>query len=226
MGSWIGALAVARERERIACDLHDAVGRVFYSLSLRTQHCLTLDLDDPDRRAELVAELQSIRRLCADGLGDVRAVAYSLALLQLRAGGLVHALRWLVREFSRVTGAHGRLRVTGAEHPRLPDEVERALYRVAHEALLNVDRHARASGVVVSLAIGDRTAELVVRDDGVGLDQRQAMDWHSAAHLGVRTMARSIHQLGGTFRADPVEPRGLAIRARLPLPQPIAETGR
>jgi signal transduction histidine kinase len=99
---------------------------------------------------------------------------------------------------------------------RLAEAVANALYRVAHEALVNVELHARATGVVVTLSLNREQAVLTVRDDGVGIDQRQVADWRSQAHFGLRSMARAMEDVGGTFRASPAHPRGLLIEARVP----------
>jgi signal transduction histidine kinase len=210
-------VSVARERDRIGRDLHDTLGQLFYGLCLKSQRCLTLDLDEPRARQILIREMEEIGRLSSEGIRDVRAAVYSLAFLQVRAQGFVRALHELSEEFIRSAGIPAQIRVRGSQDSRLPADVESALYRVAHEALVNVDRHARATGVMVELNTQRDFVELIVRDDGVGLDQRQVSHWRSAAHFGVRMMMRSIHELGGTLRVEPAAPRGLMIVARLPL---------
>jgi len=83
--------------------------------------------------------------------------------------------------------------------------------------LVNVDRHARASGVVVTLTQLGESVRLAIRDDGVGLDQRQAADWRSAAHFGMRTMARAVEEVGGRFQVSTLAPRGLLAEAVVPM---------
>lgn len=210
-------LAVAEERERMARDLHDTIGQMLYGLSLRAQHCLALDLADPAARDEAKKRLAELNVLAAEGIRDVRSAVHALAFLHVKGDGLIRSLKALVREFERSTGIHTELRVTGSLRRRLSEETEGCLYRVAHEALVNVDRHSRATGVIAALEIADRHVTLSVRDDGVGLRNREAPDWRSAAHFGLRMMSRSVEALSGTFRAEPVAPRGLLIVARLPI---------
>lgn len=213
-------LAVAAERERIARDLHDTVGQAFYGIGLKLQDALC-EVSDPELRARL-AEL---RELAARGVADVRSAVYALSFLHVRARGFVPSLRALARQFTRATGVTAELRVEGRV-PALSEEVESALYRMAHEALVNVDRHARATGVVVSLVARNGQAELAVRDDGVGLDQRQVADWQSAAHIGMRTMAKSIEEVGGRFHVSAALPRGLLIRGIIPVEDARRRAGR
>ncbi len=200
-------LAVAAERERMARDLHDLVGQTFYGMGLKLQDLLH-EVDD----GALVERLESLRELAALGVADVRSAIHALSALHVRALGFLPSLRALTRQFTLATGATAELRVVG-KLPALPEEVEGALYRMVHEALVNVDRHARATGVVVSCRGDPGGVELVVRDDGVGLDQRQVRDWRSSARFGLRAMAKSVEEVGGRFEVAAAHPRGLIIRA-------------
>jgi signal transduction histidine kinase len=204
-------LAVAGERERIARDLHDTVGQTFYGIGLKLQEIMA---DVPDEN--LLGKLAHLRSLAARAVYDVRSAVYALSFLHVRATGLVPSLRELVEQFGRATGVTAEFRIERGV-PRLSREAQSALFRMAHEALVNVERHARATGVIVTLAAMDGTVELSIRDDGVGLDQRQAADWQSAAHFGMRTMARAVEQAGGYFSVAPASPRGLLIRGVIPM---------
>jgi two-component system sensor histidine kinase UhpB len=117
-------------------------------------------------RPEL-AEAQATVRTTLD---DIRKIAQELRPETLDHLGLPRALSSLATRFERRTGLDVRLDVTD-DLPALSSETELAVYRVAQESLTNVARHARASGVVVSLQ-ADRTRDRVVlciADDGRGL---------------------------------------------------------
>ena len=204
-------LAVAAERERLARALHDAVGQTFYGMGLKLQD-LVHEVED----GALAKRLESLRELAALGVADVRSAVDALSALHLRALGFLPSVRALTRQFTLATGVPAEIRLAG-QLPSLPAEVESALYRTLHEALVNVDRHARATGIVVAFRRVSRTVELVIRDDGVGLDQRQVRDWRSAAHFGMRRMARSIEGVGGVFKVSTAHPRGLVLHAVVPV---------
>lgn len=203
--------AVAADRERIARDLHDTVGQTLYAIGLALQDVLC-DVTDP----ALARRLEPLRALASQGVADMRSAVYALSFLHVRESGFVPSLRTLALQFRQSTGVEAHFRVHG-DLPRLPEEVESALYRMAHEALVNVERHARATGVVISLSALDAAVELSIRDDGVGLDQRQAADWQSFSHFGLRTVARSIEAVGGRFAIVSIHPRGVHAYARVPL---------
>lgn len=164
----------------------------------------------------MLQRIGNLRGLAARGVSEVRSAVYSLSSLHVRSSGLLPSLRALANEFSHSTGVSAEVRIDGSL-PSLSDEVESGVYRMVHEALVNVDRHARATGVVITLNPTGRQLEISIRDDGVGLDQRQGAHWRSAAHFGMRMMAKAIEECGGEFSASPHNPRGLLIRAAVPV---------
>lgn len=202
-------LSISAERERIARDLHDTVGQALYGLGLKLEDAMWRAPD------ELKPDLAGMRALAARGLGDVRSAVYALSFLHVRQRGLASSLRALARQFRSDSGVPCRVRIRG-NCETLPEELKSALYRTAHEALLNVERHARATAVVLTLARTGDDIELVVRDDGVGLANREVKHWRSAPHFGMRSMARTIQEVGGKFWVEPSEPRGLTIHAIVP----------
>lgn len=83
--------------------------------------------------------------------------------------GLVPALEWLTADLGERVGLDARLAISGAPR-RLPADMEVALFRIAQECLRNVERHARASRVLVEAAFEEGAFRLTVTDDGRGFD--------------------------------------------------------
>src|SRR5688500_5388285 len=90
---------------------------------------------------------------------------------------------------------------------------EDALFRVAHEALVNIERHARASLATVQLTYGDDALSLSLRDDGVGLGHRDPFG--RSGHFGIRAMQRRLEDAGGELRVTNAAPRGVLVEAVL-----------
>lgn len=206
-------LAVASERERIGRDLHDTVGQALYGIGLKLEEALKAV-----EEGELRSKLAGIRAEAAQGVADMRSAVYALSFLHVRGRGLVSSMKKLARQFELGTRIPVEVKVEG--RIRVSEEIESALYRVVHEALVNVERHARASAVVISIGEDRDQVRLTIRDDGVGLDQRQGRDWRSAAHFGIKTMAKSVVEVGGRFDLRTAEPRGLVIEATTPTRAP------
>lgn len=203
-------LALAKERERIAHDLHDTVGQIFYSIGLRLHDAATKS-SDPGQRASL----DELRGQAATGMHEVRASVYAQSVLKTDRAGLAASIREMAQRFSLATGTDVDLRID-APLGRTAPEVSHAFTRIVHEIFVNVERHARAQIVTVTLRAEHDALVLIVRDDGVGLPHRGTDGWRGDANFGMRSMAKSVRDLGGTFEVRQAEPVGLEVRVRIP----------
>jgi signal transduction histidine kinase len=99
-----------------------------------------------------------------------------------------------------------------ADMPELPAAVEVAAYRIALEALTNVERHAHARHCLVRLELaGEQSLCLSISDDGRGLPA----DYQ--AGVGITSMRERAAELGGDC-ALTAEPGGEThVQVRLPL---------
>jgi signal transduction histidine kinase len=75
----------------------------------------------------------------------------------------------MVQDFQERTGVQATFGLAGQE-PDLTAEEAQVLFRIAEEALTNVEHHASARKVSLRLSSGPDRVELVVEDDGVGFD--------------------------------------------------------
>lgn len=146
---------------------------------------------------------------------DAIASKHGIEALRATPKGLPASIRAMCRAFRDSTGIDAEVRFAGSL-PALSPEVEAALYWVVHEAFGNVERYARATGVVVTLSARNEQIELTIRDDGVGLSARQGPDGRMPFHFAVRSMIRCLEQVGGRLQLSKARPRGLVIRALAP----------
>jgi two-component system, NarL family, sensor histidine kinase UhpB len=213
-------MAQEEERRRVARELHDEAGQALTAVIIGLERGLAsmpevYATDLPVQPRQLISNL---RDLAAQTLDEVRKLALELRPSVLDDLGLVAALRQYVRSTEERSGLAAQLTVTGwedEEAPRLPAEVETALFRIAQEALTNAIRHAHASSAQVRLRRAPDSVTLEVRDDGVGLGAApQSAD---GEHLGMFGMHERARLLGGTFVAAPVSPRGTLVQATIPL---------
>lgn len=201
-------LAVAAERDRIAQDLHDSVGQLIVGMGMRLAQYLA---DAPDKVWR--ARLEELLQMAGRGNREVRQSVYALLFLEAKRGGLQASIRELCRKYEITTGIPVRFVVHGSVTP-LGASKEDALFRVAHEALVNIERHARAALATVQLAYEADGVSLSVRDDGVGLGHRDPFG--RSGHFGIRAMQRRLEEAGGTLRVRNATPRGVLVEAVIP----------
>ena len=184
--------AVTRERLRIARDLHDTLAHSL--MALLTQIRLVRKLHRRMDVVELEDELGRAEAVAATGLADARAAIGQMRDNGVRDTGLTPAVHDLARRFRQRSGVDLRLTTEGPAQDWADERAETA-FRIVEEALRNVERHAQAQVVAVTLrwsapavaqAAGDGTTQLCIEvvDDGAGFDPGQPQ----TGHYGLRGM--------------------------------------
>lgn len=188
-------LAVIKERNRLARDLHDSVTQALYGVTLYAEAASRQLLSgDPNMVADHLCE---IRNTAQESLREMRLLIFELRLPLLKSEGLEAALQARLESVEARVGLVTELRVEGDHH--VSPEVEEGLYRIAQEALNNTLRHAQASTVSVLLHHNNRSATLQVIDDGIGFDPSTVQE---QGGFGLRGMEERANRLGGTLTVD------------------------
>ncbi len=202
------------ERGRVARELHDGISQILvsvrYALELARRRLVTGDARAGESLDKGIAAL-------GGAIGEVRRISRDLRPGVLDDLGLGPALQALTDDFQTRTGIETEFE-TVVFRNRLDQEARIALYRVAQEALTNIERHAEASRVQVVLKGHRKGAMLRISDNGRGLPANRAelRRREEGGGLGLRNMSERVEQLGGTLRllssAD-----GLVVEAQVPL---------
>jgi signal transduction histidine kinase len=180
--------AVVHERLRLARDLHDTLAHSMMEMLVEVRTLRTLHAHDPQR---LAAEFDRAEQLARDGLREAREAVSQMRVDAVHDLGLSAALSVAVSRFVERTGLAVRFDAD-AGTSRFTDTRAEVVYRIAEEALRNVDRHARASQVEAQLKeLGDGIVELTISDDGVGFDTAAARPGHFGL-TGIREQAQLI----------------------------------
>ncbi len=194
------------ERKRLGFDLHDGVCQELVGIGI---------LIESARRRGVSEAAASTLEAAQDYLRQVgehlRLLARDLRPLQLSDLGLGQCLRELAAGMTTKT-THVTVGLP-IEVPRLAEETEVAVYRVAQEALANAVRHAGAHAVVLTLNAANGTLRLEVRDDGRGFD-RKALP---STALGLIAMEERASALGGRLHIRSEPGAGTTISLECPL---------
>ena len=205
----------AQEAERvgIARDLHDEVGQVLTGVLL---HLNSIAEATPSRRDEIDEAKQAVRV----ALDEVRRISSELRPEMLEHLGLASALTELSTTFARVSGLQVERRFD-ASLPKLPADVELAVYRIAQESLTNVVRHADATEVTLALERAPGSIVLNVIDNGRGFDGL------AQEHGGLRSMRERALLIDGALAVKPGDGGGVSVRLEVPSPAavPAVEVG-
>jgi signal transduction histidine kinase len=146
----------------------------------------------------------------------MREAIFALTHAESLERGLARTLWQVVRAFRERTGLDADLVLVGKE-PRLSRETAETLLGVTREGLANVEQHAHATSVVVSLRTSQTGVTLAIHDDGAGAPALVLRSiGSSATHFGLRGVQERIRELGGTFTVRRGEDGGFVLRVRVP----------
>ncbi|WP_299842854.1 cache domain-containing protein [uncultured Roseovarius sp.] len=203
--------AQEEERGRVARELHDGISQILvgvrYALDTARRRLASGDMRAADTLDSGIDHLSG-------AIQEVRRISRDLRPGVLDDLGLGPALKALTEDFGKRTGIETEFD-TVVFRNRLDDDAKIALYRVAQEALTNVERHSGATRLSIDLRGHARGATLRIADNGGGLDQSKTNNTPSSG-LGLRNMQERIEQLEGNLRILSSK-TGTVIEATVPL---------
>ncbi len=205
-------VAALRERRRLARALHDEFGQRMFGIGVTAQLARA---SARAGRPDLLSHLAGLEQQVAGASAALRSTLRSLDRPAAPAGAVVVKLREDVAAFASRSGVPAHLLVIG-EPTAIDPTREDLLVRAAREGLRNVERHAEALEVVVTLAFEGERVELIVQDDGVGAVAGGA-DAPAGNGLGLGMVREELARFGGDVRLARGEDHGCTLRARLPL---------
>lgn len=201
------------ERGRVALELHDHITQLLCAILVRSQ-ALANQLSARDGRAK--REAIELRELLGQTAEEVERISQNLRPGVLTELGLIVVLRDTMTAFAKRTGVFVKL-ASGQLTARLPADTELALYRIVQEALRNVEQHARARHVTVTLKLQGAFAKLTIKDDGVGFCQNEpARRRKNRDVLGLLAMRERAAYVGGDLTVKSGRDSGTEIEARVP----------
>ncbi|NJC73042.1 GAF domain-containing protein [Planosporangium thailandense] len=199
-------VAAHEERRRLALELHDTVGAMLFTLGAG----IRLLRDEPNLDETVRARLAMIDQQASEASAALRGSLHVLSTPPERVA-LGVALREHCRAFSERTGVIARM-ITLTELPSLAPTRIRALADAAREALLNVEKHARAHSVVVSAFAARDGVTVTVSDDGEGI----ATDRPCPRGLGLAAASDRLARIGGTLTVGENDDGGVTVQAWVP----------
>jgi two-component system NarL family sensor kinase len=208
----VGAI---EERNRLAREIHDTLAQGLAAISLR--------LETAEELLENGADVQPVQKtihqaleLVRSNLDDARRSVLDLRAAPLEGRNLPEALADLAR---RIT-AQGQVSVSfeqsGSSRP-LPLHLETGLFRIAQEAVTNVEQHSGARQAIIHLILLPDTVTLVIEDDGRGFDPAQP----SPGHFGMIGLTERVKLLGGALDLATGPGEGTRVSVTVPLKQEI-----
>ena len=205
--------AQEEERQWIALEVHDRLVQTLTAAFHQLQTLKSMPQAEPD---PIVREVTADAfHLVKDAISETRNIMKELYPETLSKFGLHPLIREELQRLEEETGY--AMSFASNCQMRLPKDIETTFYRIFHEALLNVKKHAaNASTVTVHLNLNNGKAELMVEDNGAGFNVA-AVQGKNKGPGGLESMLRRAEIIGGKVSIDSQPGRGTRISVRIPL---------
>jgi signal transduction histidine kinase len=199
------------ERERVCMEVHDGVSQ---TLASAFQYLQAFENTPPSQMPQAKHLVTRAVALVRQAIQEAREVTNSLTPATLNGLGLVATLRQELRQLEAETGCKVEFK---ADWLRLPKDTEAALYRIVHEAITNIRKHAKSERIRIELSRMGNHLQVLVKDWGVGFDAKL---WEQAATrqgTGLFSMRKRAELLAGTCEVDSKPGQGTEVKVEVPI---------
>lgn len=199
------------ERQRIARDLHDETGQSLTAIGMGLRG-LSDELKGKRGQSGTLGQLQT---LTSDALRELQRIIADLRPAHLDELGLSSTLRWYTNRLHEMTNLAIKLDILGEEH-NMDETVKITVFRIVQEALNNIVKHSKATGVNIWLDYRERSVHILVRDNGVGFDKETVQNRGGRVSLGLAGMGERAALLGGSVEVRSRPGYGTEVEAAIP----------
>lgn len=200
--------AALQERNRIAREIHDALGHTLTAQSIQLDSGLLLLNSAAVEEAN--SFFKTAKELCTQALQEVRQSVTTLRGDSLPLQTLETSITSLIEKFQSTTNI--LLNCTISLSEPIPSEISSAIYRIVQEALTNITRHSTATEVKIELVTRDKTLYIIVKDNGKGFNPQE-----NSTGFGIQGMEERTTILDGQFNLVSQPGMGCLITAQIPL---------
>ena len=186
-------IAILRERQQIARNLHDAVTQTMFSASIIAETLLRIQETEPRKVKDGLVKLHSLTR---GAVAEARHLLFELRPDSLVDADLSRLVMQVSDAFEGKTGIKPMI-ILPAE-VRLPPDVKITFYWIMQEALNNIEKHAQASEVSIELTNLDRRITLIIRDNGHGFITTST----NSTQLGMKIMYERAETINAKINID------------------------
>jgi signal transduction histidine kinase len=204
--STLEQLAVSRERNRLARELHDTVAHSLTALSLSLETAKAyFDVDLSQTRELVDKSIEATRK----GVDETRRALKSLRSSDLEDLGL----RLGIKKISESAASRFSLdlNLNLDPMPSLSPDIEQTIYRITQEAIENITKHSQAKKFSIQLTHNDHV-NLIIQDDGIGFDMKSKQP---TGHFGLIGMKERAELAGGSLKIESENNKGTKVTLKI-----------
>jgi signal transduction histidine kinase len=194
------------ERARVARELHDSIAQTLAAVRFQLAAAST------EAEGDLRNRLAAANSLVGTAMEEVRNVSYALHPRVAEDLGLEAALGTLARQVSERSGIMVEVNAD-VDGPPIPANVSATLFRVAQEALRNIEVHSHAKTATVNVLSREGFIRIEITDDGRGFDTATVRT--PAVRSALASVKDRVVLAGGILEVESVPNGGTRVMAEL-----------
>jgi signal transduction histidine kinase len=195
------------ERQRLSRELHDGLGQMIIATKLKTE---TIMNSGNSITSDSTARLRTMFDSLVD---EVRSISNNLMPAVLQEFGIEIALNQVCKEIEN----HSSIKIIFDSQITTREIDKRTatyVFRIAQEALNNAVKHSGASEVIVTLIGNEKMVNLLVQDDGIGINLEEPCNQNGR---GLNSMCERVKLLNGMIDISKGENFGTIVSVKIPL---------
>ncbi|WP_159821911.1 cache domain-containing protein [Colwellia sp. 20A7] len=197
------------ENRHISRELHDGIIQILVSIKYSLEATRLTLLKNKQEKPE---PLTHAEKNLTFAIQEVRRISHHMHPQVLDELGLSVAIESIAQDFSKRTGVDIDV-FKPTLRKLLPDFINTTLFRVVQETLTNIQKHAEAKSVIISLSIQDDWLTLTIKDDGKGFDIENNNTSYEG--IGLRNLAERVQYHKGEFDIKSSK-KGTLITVKIP----------
>jgi signal transduction histidine kinase len=202
--------AQENERKRVSREIHDGLGQMLSAIKFTLENNFSRNEGDTIERKE---QLQPLLLMVQECIEETRRVQMDLRPPMLDDLGILATISWFTRKFASTYSTIRINKRIEIEENEVPDSIKTVIFRVMQEAFNNISKHSQASLVSLSLRRRGNRIELLVSDNGMGLDLEKASLADGIRRgYGLSSMRERAELSGGSFSIESLRGKGTTIR--------------
>jgi signal transduction histidine kinase len=202
-------LAESRERNRLARELHDTLAHYMSATILQLNGAKMVWEKDNSQAKKMLGEAVTT---LSEGLGETRNAIQTLRKSPIETLGLTESLHDLAKQYADKLGLELRLELESIHY--LPEPIGQSVYHIAQETLRNIERHAEAKRLGLTLKRQGHQLLLTIEDDGKGFDNAKV---DRTKHFGLLGLEERAALLDGDLSIHSRPGQGTRVEVRVPV---------
>jgi PAS domain S-box-containing protein len=203
------------ERKVISREIHDEFGNAFTTLKIDLSWLKEKSLKGDNNTQKKIEMMISHVNSCID---TVREIASNLRPPILDDLGLGDAVEWYCRNLNKRTGIS--YTISGHTPDNIRENIKTTLFRIFQEAVTNIIRHAEADEIKIDLKSTESHFYMIIRDNGVGIDESSIIN---TDRLGILGMNERAYQHGGDIVVENHDAGGVQLTVSIPMTEILQE---